>query len=71
MANANSNYWKNTKAFWEIVNGSIKSSAKNRIEILTDDSGNCFSSHLGKVKVLRSHYRKLFSELDVNSFDES
>ena len=71
MNNVNSNYRKNIKAFWKFVNGSIKSSAKNRIETLTDDSGNSCSSHTGKVKILKSHYKKLGSELDVKSFDDS
>ena len=71
MNNENSNYIKIIKAFWKLVNGSIKSSAKNRIETLTDDSGNSFPSHAGKVKILQSHYKKLGSELDVKSFIES
>ena len=54
MDNVNSNYRKNIKAFWKFVNGSIKSSDKNKIETLTDDSGNGFSSHAGKVKILKS-----------------
>ena len=32
MANVNSNYRRNIKAFWKFVNGSIKSNAKNEIE---------------------------------------
>ena len=32
---------------------------------------NSFSSHSGKVKILKSHYTKLGTELDVKSFDES
>ena len=71
MAKVNSNYRKNIKAFWKFVNGSIKSSAKNKIETLTDDSGNSYSSHAGKVKILKSHYKKLGTELDVKSFDDS
>ena len=71
MANVNNNYRKNIKAFWKFVNGSIKSSAKNKIETLTDDRGSSFSSHAGKVKILKSHYRKLGTELDVKSFDDS
>ena len=60
MANVNSKYRKNMKAlFWKFVNGSIKSSAKNRIEALTDDSGDSFSSHAGKVKIRKSLCRKL------------
>ena len=47
-----------------------KSSARKKIETLTDDSGNSFSSHAGKVKILKSHYRKLGTELDVKSFDD-
>ena len=43
----------------------------NKIETLTDDSGNSVSSHAGKVKVLKSHYRKLGTELDVKSVDDS
>ena len=46
----NSNYRKYIKAFWKFVNGSIKYSAKNKVETLTDDSGNSFSSLTGKVK---------------------
>ena len=65
MDNVNSNYRKNIKAFWKLVNGSIKSTAKNKIETLTDDSGNSVSSHAGKVKILKSHYRKLGTELEV------
>ena len=49
----------------------IKSSAKNKIETLTDDRGNSFSSHAGKVKILKSHYTKLGTELDMKSFDDS
>ena len=71
MANVNNNYRKNIKAFWEFVNGLVKSSAKNRIETLLDNSGNSVSSHSGKVKVLKSHYRKLGTELDAKSFDDS
>ena len=52
LNNVNTNYRMNIKAFWKFVNGSIKSSAKNRIETLTGDSGNSFSSHAGKVKIL-------------------
>ena len=51
--------------------GRLKSSTKNKIETLTDDSGNSVSSHAGKVKILKSHYRKLGTELDVKSFDDS
>ena len=43
MDNVNSNYRKNIKAFWKFVNGSIKSNNKNKIETLTDDSGNSVS----------------------------
>ena len=57
--------YKNSKAFSKFVNGTVKSSAKNRIETLTDDSGNSFSSHARKVKILHSHYTKLDSELDA------
>ena len=32
----------NIKTSWKFVNGSIKSNAKNKIETLTDDSGNIF-----------------------------
>ena len=67
----NKNYRKNIKAFWKFVNGSIKSSSKNRIETLKDSSGNSFTSHAGKVKILKSHYEKLGSELDMQSFDDS
>ena len=38
---------------------------------MTDDSGNSISSHTGKVKILKSHYKKLGTELNVKSFDES
>ena len=55
MNNVNSHYRKIIKAFWKFVNGSIKSSAKNRIETLTVDSGNSFSSQTDKVKILKSH----------------
>ena len=52
MAKVDSNYRKDIKAFSEFVNGSIKSNVKNRIETLTDGSGNSFPSHAGKVKIL-------------------
>ena len=65
------NYRKNIKAFWKFVNGSINLSVKNKIETLTDDSGNSFSSHAGKDKSLKSHYQKLGSELDMKPFDDS
>ena len=42
MDNVNSNYKKNIIAFWKFVNGSVKSSAKNKIETFADDSGNTF-----------------------------
>ena len=58
MNNVNSNYAKNTKAFWKFVNGSIKSSAKNRIETL-DDIGNKFFSYTGRIEILKSHYKNL------------
>ena len=45
MIKVNNKYSKNIKALWKFVNGSIKSSVKNRIETLTDGSGNSFSSH--------------------------
>ena len=38
---------------------------------MTDGSGNSFSSHAGKVKILKLHYEKLGSELDMKSFDDS
>ena len=38
---------------------------------MTDGSGNSFSSHAGKVQVLKLHYMKLGSELDVKSFNDS
>ena len=41
------------------------------IETLTDSSGNSFSSHAGRVKILESHYEKSGSELDMKSFDDS
>ena len=50
---------------------SIKSSVKNRVETLINSSSNCFSSHAGKVKILRSHCEKLCSELDTQYFDDS
>ena len=33
-----------------VINESVESNAKNRIETLTDDSGNSFSSHADKIK---------------------
>ena len=71
MVNVNCNYRINVKAFWKFVNGSIKSSAKSRIETLSDGSGSSVSSHAGKVKILKSHYSRLGSELDAKSFDGS
>ena len=71
MANVNNNYRNNIKPFWKFVNGSIKFNAKKKIEMLTDGSGNSFSSCAGKVNILKSHYMKLGSELDVQSFDDS
>ena len=44
---------------------------KNGNETLTDDSGNSCSRHTGKDKILKFHYEKLGSELDMESFDES
>ena len=44
---------------------------KNRIEMLTDGSGNSFPSRAGKVKILTSHYMKLGSESDVKPFYNS
>ena len=38
---------------------------------MTDDSSNSVSSNAGKVKILKLHYRKLGTELDVKSFDDS
>ena len=70
MVNVNNNYRKNIKAFWKFVNGSVKSS-QNRIESLIDGSGNSFSSHAGKVKILKAHYEKLSSELDTYPCDDS
>ena len=55
----------------EVCKGSIELGAKNRIETLTDDSGNHFSTEEGNVKILKPHYRKLGSELDANSFNDS
>ena len=52
------------------MKGSVKSS-KNRIEPLIDGSGNSFSSHMGKVIILKAHYEKLGSELDTHSFNDS
>ena len=51
--------------------GCIKSSPKNRTETLTDGSGNSFSSHASKVKIFKLHYRKLGSESEAKSFDDS
>ena len=56
MNNVSSNYRKHVKPFWKFVNGSVQSSAKNRIETLTDDSGNSCSSHTGKIKIVKSRY---------------
>ena len=43
-----------------------------RIETLTHDSGNSCSSHTGKIKTFKSHYKNLdLNLLDVKSFDES
>ena len=67
MANVTNNYRTNIKAYWKFVNGSIKSSVKNRIETLADSNGNSFSSHAGKVKILRLHHEKLHSELYRNT----
>ena len=64
MANVNKNSRKNVKAFWKFVNGSVKSS-KTRIESLNNKQWQQFSSHAGKVKILKSHYEKLGSELDM------
>ena len=61
MANVNNNYRKNIKAFWKFINGSVKSS-KNRIEKLIGGSGNSFSSHAGKVRILKLQYEKLSSK---------
>ena len=52
------------------MNGPVKYS-KNRIETLIDNSGNIFSSHAGKVNILKSHYQKLGSELHTQSSDDS
>ena len=71
MAKVNNNYRKNIKTFWKFVNGSVKSSVKNRIETWTDHGGNSFSSHAGKIKILKSYYEKLGSVLDMKSFDDS
>ena len=38
---------------------------------MTDNSVTSFSSHAGKVKILKSHCRKSDSELGMKSFDES
>ena len=48
----------------------IKSCDKTKIETLNNDSGNSFSSHTGKIKIPKSHYKKLGTELDVKSFDD-
>ena len=70
MANGNSNYRENIKAFWKFVSGLVKCN-KNRIETLVDDRGNAFSSHAIKAKILNSHYEKLDLVLDIQSFDDS
>ena len=64
MVNENANCRKNIKAFWKFVNGLVKSS-KEWVESLIDGNGISFSSHAGKVKILKSHYEKLGSELDT------
>ena len=51
-ANVDNNYRKHTKAFWKFVNGSIKSSTKNKIETLTDHDGKSLYSHTVKIKIL-------------------
>ena len=57
MANVNKYYRNNIKPFWKFVNGSVKSSKNTcSIETLIDGSGNSFSGHAGKVKILKSHY---------------
>ena len=38
---------------------------------MIDSSGNSSSSHAGKVKILKTHYEKLGSELHMKSFDDS
>ena len=38
---------------------------------MTDGSGNSFSSLTGKVKIFKPHNKRVGSELDVKSFDES
>ena len=68
MANVNNNYRKNIKVLWKFVNRSIKSS-KSKIEELIDGSGN--TSHARKVKIFKSHYEKLGSKLDAQSFADS
>ena len=67
MPKVDNNDRKNIKAFVKFMNGWIKFSVKNRIETLTDSSGSSFSSHVGKVKILKSHYEKLGSELNMKS----
>ena len=37
---------------------------------MTDDSVSSISSHAGKVKILKSHYEKLDSELGIKSFHD-
>ena len=73
MAKVNNNYRKYIKPFWKSVNWSIKSSVRNRIKTLTDGSGNSFSNHAGKLKILKSHFEKLHvgSELHMKSFYDS
>lgn len=68
MANVDNDYRKNRNTFWKFVNGSIKSTAEIEVETLTDDSGSSFSSHAGKVKILKSPYRK--TTVDVRSFHD-
>ena len=64
MNNTNSNYKKKIQVFWKFVNWSIKSTAMNRIETLTDDSGNSYSGHEGNVKIVKAQYTKLGFEVN-------
>ena len=67
MPYVNSNYRKNSKAFYKFVNGLIKSCAESKIETLTDDSGSINSNYAGKVKTLKLQYNVKFFD---NSWKE-
>ena len=70
MVNVNNNYRKNINTFWKIINGSVQSS-KNKIETVIDATHNSSSSHVGKLKSLKSQYEQLGSELHMQSFDDT